>query len=111
MKILAGRKFVLYPDLGGWEKWQEKAGVLIHKGLDVQVSTILEKHCSPKDRKSGFDIADYFIKDKLLPIKIGPVQSYEDKILARMIKQNPALKTLVDRLSLVKANTKQAFVI
>ncbi|RCW38364.1 DUF6371 domain-containing protein [Marinilabilia salmonicolor] len=111
MKILAGRKIFLYPDLGGWDKWQEKAGDLISKGMDVQVSTILEKHCSAKDRESGFDIADYFIKEKLFPTKVKLVQSYEDKILARLIKQNPVLKTLLDRLSLVKVNTKEAFVI
>jgi hypothetical protein len=111
IKVLAGRKIILYPDLGGWEKWQEKAAVLIQNGMDIQVSTILEEHCSPKDRESGFDIADYFIKEKLVPTKITHVQSYEDKILTQLIKQNPAVKTLVDRLSLVKANTKQSFVI
>jgi hypothetical protein len=111
MKALSGRKIILYPDLGGWEKWQEKAGILIQEGLDVQVSTILEKHCSAIDKERGFDIADYFIKEKMFPAKVKPVQSYEDKTLARLIKQNPALKTLVDRLGLVKANTKQSFVI
>ena len=111
MKVLTGRKIILYPDLGGWEKWQEKAAVLTQNGMDVQVSGILEKHCSPMDRESGFDIADYFIKEKLVPHKISSVQSYEDKILARLIKQNPAVKTLVDRLGLVKGNTKQAFLI
>ncbi len=79
--------------------------------MDVQVSGILEQYCSPLDREFGFDIADYFIKEKMFPIKIDPLKSYEDKILAKMIKQNPALKMLVDRLSLVKANTKEAFVI
>jgi hypothetical protein len=111
MKVLSPRKIILYPDLGGWDKWHEKAGDLIQKRLDVQVSTILEKHCSFKDRESGYDIADYFIKEKMFPTKVKPVQSYEDKMLARLIKQNPALKMLVDRLSLVKANTKQSFVI
>jgi hypothetical protein len=111
MRVLEGRKIILYPDLGGREKWQEKAGALIQKGMDVQVSTILEKHCSSMDRKSGFDIADYFIKEKLFPTKVKSAQSYEDKILAQMIKQNPAVKTMIEKFNLVKPGTKQAFVI
>lgn len=111
MKVLAGRKIILYPDLGGSEKWQEKASALIQKGMDVHVSTILEKHGSSADRQSGFDIADFFIKEKLFATKVKPVQSPEDKILAQMIKQNPALRTMIERFNLVKPTTKQAFVV
>lgn len=59
LKPLRGRKVTLFPDLGAFEKWDEKS-----KGLpDVRVSNILEKRATPEDRAAGLDLADYLLRE------------------------------------------------
>ncbi len=56
---LRGREVVLFPDLGAFEKWTEKA-----EGLPgVRVSNILEQRASTEDRGRGFDIADLLLRE------------------------------------------------
>lgn len=52
---------VLYPDLGGFDKWAAKAAEFKADGFNVAVSEILERNESNKSK--GFDLADYFIKN------------------------------------------------
>lgn len=56
---LKGKKIVLYPDLGAFERWDSKADVLKKFGYDVEVSNLLESKCATSSK--GLDIADYFI--------------------------------------------------
>lgn len=54
---LRGREVVLFPDLGAFGKWSEKA-----KGLPgVRVSDILEQRATDEDRAAGLDVADYLL--------------------------------------------------
>lgn len=56
---LHGRKVVLFPDLGAFEKWQK-----IAKGSGgVQVSDILERYATQADREAGLDLADYLLRE------------------------------------------------
>ena len=69
-EILTGKHIVLYPDLGKFEQWTQRADALKKRlNLDIIVSDILEKyvselpeHQAEKDQKDGLDIADYALK-------------------------------------------------
>lgn len=61
-RVLEGRKVVLYPDLGMTHEWEEKAKIL-NTVCRASVSRLLEDKAPEKDRREGYDIADYFIKE------------------------------------------------
>lgn len=61
-RILRGRNVVLYPDLGKFDLWKEKAEDLRNICASVKVSDYLERQASEEDRQGGFDIADYLIQ-------------------------------------------------
>ena len=59
LKAVRGRKVVLFPDLGAFEKWRE-----VVKGMPgVTVSDILERRASGADRAAGLDLADYLLRE------------------------------------------------
>lgn len=55
--VLKGRKVVLFPDLGAYDDWKDKAELL--SARKVIVSELLEKHASKEDRAQGLDLCDY----------------------------------------------------
>lgn len=59
--ILKGRTVRLFPDLKGFEKWNDKAKQL-SKIADFTVSDLLERKASEAERKDGLDLADYLLK-------------------------------------------------
>ncbi len=67
-KALAGRTVVIYPDLGAFDEWKEKAKIL-GTVCSYQVSELLEQKAQGNDLNEGYDIADYFIKPKEEPIQ------------------------------------------
>jgi len=95
MLIYKGRKIVFYPDLGAFEKWEQKANELNQLGFDIATSTLLEEKATEKDKAEGFDIADYFIKNKLKPKQLSDE-------LESMIDKNPFLQKLIDQFQLVQ---------
>ena len=64
MKVLSGRKVVLFPDVKGYEDWKNKMDLLSRQIHETQfsISDLLEKNASEEEREQGFDIADYLIK-------------------------------------------------
>ncbi|NTX00133.1 MAG: hypothetical protein HGB35_09490 [Geobacteraceae bacterium] len=59
LTAVQGRRVVLFPDLGAFEKWRE-----IVKGmLGVTVSDILERRATEADRAAGLDLADYLLRE------------------------------------------------
>lgn len=62
---LAGRHVVLWPDLGKYEDWSERAKILNLVCASVTVSDELEQMADAADVAAGFDIADFFINDRL----------------------------------------------
>ena len=62
--VLRGRTVVLYPDLNGFEKWNEKAKALSDLA-SFKVSDLLERKATEAERKQGLDVADYLIRFEL----------------------------------------------
>lgn len=58
-------------------------------GMEVQLFDYLEKHAPLQDQQAGYDIADY-----LLQIKT------QTSVLKDLIRQNPNLQILIDKLGL-----------
>jgi hypothetical protein len=63
-KPLSGRKISLFPDLGGFEKWSQKAAEIQKAlpGIRFNISDLLEKAATETERQSGLDLCDYLIK-------------------------------------------------
>ncbi len=91
--VLKGRKVTLFPDLGGFGKWQEKA-----KEMNFEISDLLEREASEYARKQGFDIADYLLQFDYRDYrgeKSPKIVPSCDPIIEKMSKKNPALMTLI----------------
>jgi hypothetical protein len=68
-KVLKNRELTIYPDLGVYQDWKEKAKIL-EPVCRYRVSDLLEQKAQGKDWEAGFDIADFFLKpkeEKLVP--------------------------------------------
>jgi len=62
-KVLKGRNVILYPDLGQYESWKQKAEVIKSLiGSNVMVSDLLENVATDEEKKSGYDLADFLVK-------------------------------------------------
>ena len=59
--ILKGRTVTLFPDLQGFDKWNNKAKELSHLAK-FTVSDLLERKATEEEKKQGFDLADFLIK-------------------------------------------------
>ncbi|MBB5396550.1 DUF6371 domain-containing protein [Mucilaginibacter sp. AK015] len=59
-KALQGRQVMLFPDVNGYQLWQQKATELRRAmpGTRIEVSNLLERRATDADRKNGADIAD-----------------------------------------------------
>jgi Domain of unknown function (DUF6371) len=61
--VLAGRKVVLFPDLGAYNCWNEKGKLLSKIAVcKVGIIDLLEKYADEDEKMSGLDIADYLLK-------------------------------------------------
>jgi len=58
---LKNRTIVLFPDLGAFEKWTDKAKE-ISKICNIKVSDILERNTTGTEKQNGFDLADYLLQ-------------------------------------------------
>lgn len=96
LSVLAGRRVVLFPDLGATDYWQSKISLMKSYGIEVQMFDYLEANATENERKEGYDIADYLLK--LKP---------NEAILQQMIRKNPVLKTLIDVLDLKLVSVRQ----
>lgn len=62
-KVLKGRNVMLYPDLGQFESWKQKAEIIkTLTGCNAAVSSLLEKVATEDERKSGFDLGDFLVR-------------------------------------------------
>jgi len=60
-KVLKGRTVIMWPKLGAYDLWNEKAQELSMIAT-VTVSDYLERIATEQERKAGLDIADYLLK-------------------------------------------------
>jgi len=56
LEILKNRIVLAFPDLGAYEKWQQKAVLLPFR---VQISDYLERNASDGEREKGLDVGDF----------------------------------------------------
>lgn len=96
LSVLAGRSVVLFPDLGATDYWHSKIGLMKSYGMEVQMFDYLEAHANEKERKEGYDIADYLLKVKP-----------DEAILQQLIRKNPVLKTLIETFDLKLISVQQ----
>jgi len=110
-QALKGREITLYPDLGAFEKWNEKSQMLNSlspsplgegSGVRCSISTLLEDKATDTDRANGLDIADFIIAELKSKKNIPEIQSYFSPTLQLMIKRNKALHTLINQLQLIE---------
>lgn len=59
--VLKGRSVILFPDLNGFEKWNNKANELSNIAR-ISVSDLLERKATEAEKKQGLDLADYLIR-------------------------------------------------
>lgn len=89
MSVLKDRNVTLFPDLGAFDIWNQKASILYGICQRVVVSDLLEKNVTDEQRSHGLDIADFLLEE---PSK--------RQILQSMIQRNPVLQQLIDDLEL-----------
>ena len=102
-KILKGRKVILFPDLGGYEKWCKKAEeIKLFVECEIKVSTILENIATEVQRSKGLDIADYMIDELKTKTNQTLIHSHFTPELQLMIDENPTLLFLIDKIDLIE---------
>ena len=89
IRVLKNRSVMLCPDLGAFEAWKAKIPMLSAVCSKVIISEHLELVATEEQRKKGLDIADFLLMTET------PVMA-----LQRMIKRNPCIGTLIERLQL-----------
>ena len=89
MSVLKNRNVTLFPDLGAFDIWNQKASILSGICQRVVVSDVLEKNATEEQRSRGLDLADFFLEE---PTK--------RQILQSMIQRFPVLQQLIDDLEL-----------
>lgn len=64
IKVLEGRDVTLFPDLGKFELWSEKASRMKKKltKAKIKISDVLERAATDEERRSGLDLADFLMK-------------------------------------------------
>lgn len=56
-----GRNIVLFPDVGGYDIWNNKISEFTSLAT-FRTSTLLEKNATDQEREDGLDIADYLLR-------------------------------------------------
>ncbi len=102
MKVLAGRNVVFYPDVDGYQEWQERARAFSFC-KSIKVSNVLERNASDADRVAKIDIADLILREweSLKRQQEQTPLSKAQRTIKMMTERNPALQILIDRLGLV----------
>ena len=101
--VLKDRNVILFPDLGGYDKWCVKADeIKLFIECKIKVSTILEDIATEEQRAKGLDIADYMIEELKTKTSEKHIQSTFTPELQSMIEKNPALLFLINKLELIE---------
>jgi hypothetical protein len=68
MKVLSGRRVILFPDVKGYQKWDKRMNELSRLMPDTQfsISDLIERNATEQERQTGCDIADYLLRSDLL---------------------------------------------
>lgn len=58
------KQIFLYPDGDGFKEWDETASQARRQGINVRISSVIEKQATETDKGEGFDLADYLISEQ-----------------------------------------------
>ena len=104
--LLKGRKVIMFPDTDptgeAYGNWKAKADEWNANGFTISVSDLLERNATDEQKAKKIDIADWLeidLRKKYIP---SPIEEPND-ILTEMMKNNPALRLLVEKLDLEEA--------
>lgn len=86
------RRIVLHPDRDAVERWEQKAARLGYDRLVIDTEAVT-KWWKPCDGEKA-DIADVVVRIMMEQVLRGP------QVLEEMIRKNPLLQTLIDKLNL-----------
>jgi hypothetical protein len=108
--VLKGRTVILFPDLNGFEKWNNKAKELSHLAA-FTVSDLLERKATESERKQGLDLADYLSRFDFREFALPEPQHIElppaVQTLAEMeVIEQPEPVKRVDSVASVAPKTK-----
>jgi type I restriction enzyme R subunit len=112
-QALKDRNVILYPDLGAFAKWNEKAQILNSLSpsphgegsgvrYKISISTLLEDESTDTDRTSGLDIADFIIAEFKSKKNTQEIQSFFSPCLQSLIEKNKTLLILINGLQFVE---------
>ena len=97
-QALEGRRVILFPDLDKTDEWAEKGKILGAVCHQVTVSRLLEKKAPAVDRREGYDIADYFIKNLLCTEANKPKEASPMDVPAQAVKaENTSLPSTCEK--------------
>lgn len=102
LKVLQGRTVIMFPDVDGFEYWNNKAKEVEAIGCKVIVSDLLEKNATDEDRANKIDLADWLIRylSETTVTEVRHELSEAERTLQTMIEKNPALQLLIDTFDL-----------
>lgn len=63
IKVLKGRRILMFPDTDGYQVWREKAKQLEAIGCTVQLSSLLQRYATIQERNAQIDIADWIVEE------------------------------------------------
>ena len=97
LKVLKGRRVIMFPDVDGFEYWSNKAKDLECIGCRVIVSDLLERNATDEERDNKIDLADWIIAQ----LSTGREEMQDELTKAEqnlliMKRKNSALQELVD---------------
>ena len=97
LKVLKGRRVIMFPDVDGFEYWSNKAKELECIGCRVIVSDLLERNATDEERDNKIDLADWII----VQLSTGREEMQNELTKAEqnlliMKRKNSALQELVD---------------
>jgi hypothetical protein len=76
-EVLQGREVTIFPDLGGFDKWQKRAEEIAHTypAIRFKMSDLLEGIATEQEREAGLDIADYLLRFEPGTLPVGELKS------------------------------------
>ncbi len=101
MRVLIGRSVVFFPDVDGYEEWTERVSHFSFLA-SKQVSELLQRTATDADREAKIDIADLILREwtEAKRREADTPLAREMRKLEAMVKANPALQLLIDKLNL-----------
>ncbi|MBK8810464.1 MAG: hypothetical protein IPN69_06970 [Acidobacteria bacterium] len=82
-RLGTNRRIILFPDSDAFEKWNEILISCKRLGLNIEISTLIEKRGLDIEKANGFDIADYLIKSgegkpEAIKLAFEGIQNYSE---------------------------------